>query len=215
MLLLFVAPVLAQDTQAASDNAADASAAAPVDQAVAKPAKKAKAKKSGGDEKGIKKTFTQVSEAWASGDAKALASHFTPDSSLINPMGMEGNGRAEVEKVIEAEMAGPMKGTQQTFDDFNFTWVMPNFALVDCTGTVTGMKNADGTDAEPLKVHVYGVIVNRGHGWQARAIRAYAFLKPPAAVSDASAAPAVDSAAAASTPSADDPAAPSKDAGNK
>jgi uncharacterized protein (TIGR02246 family) len=181
LLLLFVAPVFAEDAAAP---AADANVAAPAADtaAPAKPAKKMKAMKAaGGDEEGIKKTFSEVSEAWATGDAKALAAHFTDDSSIINPMGMEGHGKAEVLKVIQGEFEGPMKGTQQTFDDFNFTWVMPNLALVDCTGTVTGMKKPDGTDADPMKIHVYGVVVNRGKGWQSRAIRAYAFLKPPAA----------------------------------
>jgi hypothetical protein len=64
--------------------------------------------------------------------------------------------------------------------------------LVDCTSTVTGMKKPDGTDADPMKVHVFGISVNRsGKKWQALAIRAFAALTPPgAAAPDASAAPA-------------------------
>lgn len=198
MILLLTAPVVAQDQTAAPAAAAPAPAA---------PAKKAGKKMAGGDEAGIKKSFEEVSQAWNAGDAKGVASLFTEDGSLVNPMGMEGHGKAEVLKVIETEFAGPMKGTQQTFDDFSFTWVMPNLALVDCTGTVTGMKNADGTDAEPMKVHVYGVIVNRGKGWKARAIRAFAFLKPPSAAASAStesSAPAASETPAASTDKSSD-----------
>lgn len=202
-MLLFATPLLAQDQTAAPA----ANAVAPTDAtAPAATVKKAKAHKSGNDEAGIKKSFTGVSEAWSTGDAEKVASFFTEDGSLVNPMGMEGHGRAGVQKVIEAEFAGPMKGTQQAFDDFEFTWVMPNFALVDCTATVTGMKKPDGMDADPMKVHVYGAIVNRGKGWKARSIRAFAVLMPPSAA-DTSAAPA---AADASTTPVADKAAPAK-----
>ncbi len=203
-LLLFASPLLAQDQNAA----AAAAPAAAADTASATPAKKAKmAKPAGGDEEGIKKAFAELSDSWGAGDAKGVASHFTDDATLINPMGMEGHGSNGVLKVVESDLSGMLKGTQQTFDDFSFVWVMPNLALVDCTGNVTGMKKPDGTDAGPMKVHVYSVIVNRGgKGWKARAVRPYAFLMPPSAA-DASAAPA---AAGDSAEPMKDKAAPAK-----
>jgi uncharacterized protein (TIGR02246 family) len=201
MLSLFVVPVFADDAApaAAAPAAAAPAAEAPADATAAPVAKKAKAAGMAGDEEGVKKAFDDVSAAWATGDAKAVAAFFTMDSSLINPMGMEGHGRKEVQKVIESDFAGPMKGTQQTFSDFNIRFYpQPNIALVDCTGTMTGMKKPDGTDADPMKVHVTGVVVNRsGKKWQAVLIRAYAFLTPPGAApaADASAAPAPADAA--------------------
>jgi uncharacterized protein (TIGR02246 family) len=185
MLSLFAVPVFADE---AAPAAAAPAAAAPAAPAAAAPVAK-KAAAMAGDEEGVKKAFEGVSAAWATGDAKAVASFFTPDSSLINPMGMEGHGRKEVQKVIEGEFAGPMKGTQQTFSDFSIRFYpQPNIALVDCTATATGMKKPDGMDADPMKVHVFGIVVNRGKQWQALAIRAFAPLAPPAA--DAAAAPA-------------------------
>jgi uncharacterized protein (TIGR02246 family) len=209
MLSLFAVPVFADEAAPAAAPAAAAPAAeapASADAVAAPMAKKAKAAGMAGDEEGIKKTFEDVSTAWGTGDAKAVAAFFTLDSSLINPMGMEGHGRKEVQKVVEEEFAGPMKGTQQTFSDFNIRFYpQPNIALVDCTGTITGMKKPDGTDADPMKAHVYGVIVNRtGKKWQALSIRAYAFLTPPGAA-DASAAPApADAAMPAKAKKADD-----------
>lgn len=202
-MLLFATPLLAQDQNAP----ADTTAAAPV-----KAMKKAKAPKASGDEAGIKKTFAEVSDAWNAGDAKGVASHFTTDSSLINPMGVEGKGRDGVLKVVEAEFEGPMKGTQQTFDDFSVRFYpMPNIALVDCTATVTGMKKPDGTDADPAKFHLFAIVVNRtGKKWEALLVRPYAFLQPP---SDASAAPA-DAADASMTP-VTDKAAPGKSTDSK
>ena len=196
MLSLFVVPVFADDAApAAAAPAAAAPAAesaAPAEAPATAPvAKKVKAGMPG-DEEGVKKAFEEVSAAWATGDAKAVASCFTMDSSLINPMGDEGHGRKDVQKVVEGEFAGPMKGTQQAFSDFSIRFYpQPNIALVDCTGTVTGMKKPDGTDADPMKVHVFGILVNRsGKKWQALSIRAFAYLTPPGAAADAAAVPA-------------------------
>lgn len=198
-LLILTSPLAAQDQNAApAANAAAPAAANPAapaaDAAAAAPA----AKKAGGDEDGVKKTFEDVSTAWSSGDTKALTGLFTADGSLINPMGQAGHGHKEIQAVMDGEFAGPMKGTQQTFDDFTIRFYpMPNIALVDCTGTVTGMKKPDGTDAGATKTHVFGILVNRsGKKWQALLIRAYAFLPGPDS-SSASAAPAAAPAAAA------------------
>ena len=197
-MLLFAAPLFAQDQNAATAAApADttAAAAAPADSAA--PAKKAKmAKSAGGDEEGIKKMFDAFAQSWNSADIPGMVSNFTDDSTIINPMGMEGHGLAGVKKVLTGDFANGMKGTQQSYDDYNFVWVMSNMALVDTNATVTGMKKPDGTDMGPTKVHVYGVVVNRGgKGWKARSIRAYSYLMPPSAM-DAAAPPAADDSAA-------------------
>src|ERR1035438_3095263 len=91
LLLLFAAPLFAQDQKTAP--AADTAAPAP---------KKA-AKTALGDETGIKAAFEKFSKAWADGDAKARAALFTYDATLINPFGVAANGRPEIEKVFEDE----------------------------------------------------------------------------------------------------------------
>jgi uncharacterized protein (TIGR02246 family) len=179
LLLLFAAPLFAQDQTATPA----ASTAAPSADTTAAPAAAPApmAKKAGGDEEGVKKQFEDVSAAWAAGDAKAMAALFTPDSSFISPMGEEGKGRKEIEKIFEGVFAGPMKGTQLAFDDFTIRFYpQPNIALVDCTGTVTGMKKPDGTDADPMKAHHFCIVVNRtGKKWQTLVLRGYSFLPMP------------------------------------
>ncbi len=189
-------PVIDKTAPVASSSADEtAPAVAP---AVA-PAKKAKAAKSGVDEAGIKKAFEAVSAAWSAGDAKALVKNFTPDASIINPMGTEGWGREDVEKVVAADLQ-MFKGTTQTFGDFKFTPIMSNMVMVDCSATVAG-----GVDAGEKKFHLFAVVVNRGKAWQARVIRPYAFVVPPsaAAAAAAAAAPAVAPAGASVPPAAD------------
>ncbi len=200
MLMLFAAPVFAQDQTAAP------AAAAPAADAPAPVAKKA-AKMTAGDEDGVKAAFDKFSKAWADGDAKARAACFTYDATLINPFGVAASGRAEIEKVFEDENATIGKGTTQSFDNFKIHFVMPNFALVDVDGTISGIKTPAGADAPDMKLHVYGVVVNRGKSWQMFAARPTIYAPMPGSASsgDVTAPPAdsttpTDSTAAA-TPS--------------
>ncbi len=197
-MLLFAAPLLAQDQNAVSAAAPADNTAAPADStAPAKAMKMAKTPKAAGDEDGIKKMFDNFAQSWNSADIPGMVSNFTDDATIINPMGMEGHGLAGVKKVLNGDFANGMKGTQQSYDDYSFVWVMSNMALVDTNATVTGMKKPDGTDMGPTKVHVYGVVVNRGgKGWKARAIRAYSYLMPPSAADAAAPAAAADDSAA-------------------
>lgn len=191
-MLLFATPLLAQDQTAAPAN----NAAAPA------PVKKAKAHKSaGGDEEGIKAGFEKFSKAWADGDAKARAACFTPDATLINPFGVAANGRDEIEKVFEEENKTIANGTIHSFDNFKIHFVMPNFALVDVDGTISGVKDQAGQPAPDVKIHAYCVVVNRsGKSWQVFAARPAIFAPMPGSA-PAAAAPAA--ATAASTPAAD------------
>ncbi len=194
LLLLFAAPLFADD-QAATPGAAPAAAPAP------------KAKKAG-DEAGVKAAFDKFSKAWADGDAKERAACFTSDATLINPFGVAANGRMEIEKLFEDENNTIAKGTTHTFDNFKIHFVMPNFALVDCDGTISGVKTPAGADAPDVKLHVYGVVVNRGKGWQMFAARPAIYAPMPGSAPAAdTAAPAA--AAPASTPDAAAPPAPS------
>jgi ketosteroid isomerase-like protein len=207
MLVLLVSPVFADDAApAAAAPAADASAA---------PAPAPKAKKSAmGDEAGIKKTFGEISDAWAAGDAAAIVSHFTKEASIINPFGQDAWNREDAQKVIAADL-DMMKGSTQTFDDFKFHSVLPGgFSLVDATGTVSGLKNADGSAAADMQFHVYAAMANRGGKWFVLALRPYAFVKTgnaaaaPAAAAPAAAAPAAVAPADATVPAPAAPAAP-------
>jgi hypothetical protein len=206
--MLFVAPVMADDQAAAP--ATDTSAAPAADQAApagdqsapaAMTSKKMKAAKApAGDaakEAQIKKVFDEISADWAAGDAHKLASHWLLDGSLINPFGQDAWSRADVEKVAGGDLDA-MKGSTQTFSDFKFTWILGGCALVDCTGTVSGLKAADGTAAPDKTFHVVSLVVQRGAKWEARAVRPYAYIPAPGSAAPAAAAPAADSSSTSS-----------------
>lgn len=201
--VLAVAPVLAADK---ADTAGTAPAAAPV-------AKKPMMKKpAANDEAGVKAGFEAFSKAWADGDAKARAACFTPDATLINPFGVAANGRAEITKLFEQENETIAKGTTHTFDNFKIHFVMANFALVDCDGTISGMKDPSGAAAPDVKVHVYGVVVNRTGKWQMFAARPAIYAPMPGAPAAGVVAPAAATDKTTAPPAADMAAPPAGDA---
>ena len=206
LLALLVSPAFA-------DNAAPA-AAAPADQAAPAAEMKSKKAKPAGDEAGIKKTFKEFSEAWAAGDAKAIGALFTKESSLINPSGQEAWGREDIEKVVAGDL-DMMKGSTHTVDNFKFHFVLSGFALVDASGTLSGLKNADGSAAADKQVHIYAAMALRGSKWFFLALRPYIFVNggnatpAPAAAAPAAAPPAAPAAPAAAAPAA--PPAPAVD----
>ena len=214
MFVLLVSPVFADDAAPAA--AAPAAAAPAADQA-APAAAAPKAKKTpSGDEAGIKKMFIEISDAWAAGDSTAVASHFLKEGSLITS-GQEAWGRDDVEKLVASDLQ-TLKGSTQVFGDYKFHFVLPGCALVDLTGTVSGIKNADGTPAQDTLFHIYAAVALRGKNWFVLALRPYAAGKAvaasaaaaPAAAAPAAAPaePAVPPAAAAAAPAAPAAAAP-------
>lgn len=190
MMMLLAATVFAAGKP---DAVIEAPAKAP-----AKMVKKANPMK--GDEAGIKKAWKEVSKAWAAGDAKGVANQFASDGTLITPFGKSASGRAEIEEAISMDLT-IMKGSTQEFSDFKFRFILPGFALVDITGSISGMKAPDGTALPDKQVHVYAAMALRGTKWVALAVRPYAFMPMPGApVAAPAAAPAAETSPASAAP---------------
>jgi uncharacterized protein (TIGR02246 family) len=191
VLLLGAAPLFAQygeapiqsgQSDATSEENYDSGQTAIAVAQAGKPARKTVKRGIVGDETGVKDLFSRVSQAWASGDGDKLAALFTyEDSSYLNPQGLEFYGRKELAKYFSDELSGPLSGTQQTFSNINIRFYpLASIALVDCTATLSGQKNADGSTSDLIKTHVFGMAVNRtGKNWQVLLMRVFAFQKPP------------------------------------
>ncbi len=131
------------------------------------------------EETAIQLVWQQFSDAWARGDAHARAALWAEDASLINPFGVEAHGRAAIEKVFEQESAGFAKGTTHTFSNFSYRFLTPAIAEVDATGTIKGMRGADGAPMPPLTLHVFAIVTKAGGKWQIKDARPYVPAQPP------------------------------------
>jgi uncharacterized protein (TIGR02246 family) len=132
-----------------------------------------------GAEAAIQKVWQQFSDAWGRGDAQARAALWAEDASLINPFGVVARGRAAIEKVFEQENAGFAKGTTHTFSNFSYRFLTPTIAEVDVTGTIEGIRGADGTLMPPLTLHIFAIMAKTGGTWQMKDARPYVIAPPP------------------------------------
>ena len=132
-----------------------------------------------GAEAAIQKVWQQFSDAWGRGDAHARAAVWAEDASLINPFGLQAEGRAAIEKLFEQESAGFAKGTTHTFSNFSYHFLTPTLAAVDATGEIKGIKGPDGTSRPTLTIHVFAVVAETGGTWQIKVARPYLPAPPP------------------------------------
>lgn len=133
-----------------------------------------------GAEAAIQQVWQQFSDAWARGDAAGRAALWAEDASLINPFGVQAEGRPAITKLFEQENAGFAKGTTHTFSDFSFRFLGPTLAAVDAAGEVKGIHGPGGAAMPPLKIHVFAIMAEKGGVWQIKLARPYLPTPPPA-----------------------------------
>jgi uncharacterized protein (TIGR02246 family) len=127
----------------------------------------------------VNAVLKSLGDAFNRGDAKAAAALFSEDSDVISPFGMPGKGRAGAEKVIAADIAGPLKGTTNTFTAENVRQLAPNLLLVDATHESQGMIGPDGKKMTG-KLHLTLVMVRgKDKKWMISAARPYMFMPQP------------------------------------
>ncbi len=215
-------PTSTPDTKAASDAPAakeevkDTAEEAQPNTVEAKPKKSVRKRAASsptakGDVAGIQKLFNAFSEAWASGDAKKVASHWVIDGTYLNLFGQPAGDREEIEQLLATDLQ-LLKGSTLSFTDFKYRFVLGGFALVDASGDIAGMKNADGSDVPDNPIHVYSALANRGGKWYFLSLRPYAFARAPASASAPQAAPAASAPPASSTAPAAAPPLPASSA---
>jgi uncharacterized protein (TIGR02246 family) len=127
------------------------------------------------DDQAIKDRVDEFQAAWNKNDTKAMAAIWTEDGSLINPVGVEAHGRADVEKIFIDEHAKRFKGTQYASSEVKVQWVTPDVAVADVTANITGIRSADGAAAPDYLHHVVWVLVKKDGKWMAAAARPYQF----------------------------------------
>jgi uncharacterized protein (TIGR02246 family) len=117
--------------------------------------------------------------AWNKHDAKLMAGFFVADGDLINPFGRHAKGMAEVEKLFTEEQGGPMAGTTYSGTIENIRYLDDDVAIVDVAAEITGMKNPDGSAAQPFKHHVTWIAEKKHGKWMALGARAFVFVPAP------------------------------------
>ena len=137
-------------------------------------------KEPGKTDEAIGKTAQSFFEAWNVHDVKTMASFWTDDATLINPMGRVAHGRADIEKLLSDEQTSVFKASTAKVVDLKVTRPL-GASLVFCDGemTVDGAQAPDGSALPQMKMHLAMVLEKSGGRWMFAEARPYAFAQPP------------------------------------
>ena len=114
----------------------------------------------------ILKVHEDFAANWNKNDYKAMAAMFADDADLINPLGREAKGKAEIEKLYKDEQTTAFKGSHFTSDcKGGVRMIKPDVAVVTCSFEATGGKMPDGSAMPPLK-GIYTATMVKKTKWQ-------------------------------------------------
>jgi uncharacterized protein (TIGR02246 family) len=117
--------------------------------------------------------------AWNKHDPKLMASFFVADAHLVNPFGRQARGTAEIEKLFADEHSGPMAGTTYAGNVESIRYLGDQYAIVDVTAEIRGMKSPDGPAGPPFKHHVTWIAEKKAGNWLAHGARAFVLVPAP------------------------------------
>lgn len=120
----------------------------------------------------ITKTAQAFTEAFAKGDAAALAAFWTPDGDYMDDTGRVVQGRKAIEQDF-AEQFAQMKGLTLRIEVHSIRFPSPDTAVED---GVTSVMAPGG--ALPIRKHYTNFLVNSGGRWLLTSVRESAFTPP-------------------------------------
>lgn len=109
---------------------------------------------------GLDKLARSYEQAWAKGDAAAVAALYTEDTLSVNAEGVQ-KGRAAVQATLAKNFAGPWKGTTLVVHLGKSQPVGPETTLHEGTYEVVGVKGPDGKPV-PIKGSYLNTLVKKG-----------------------------------------------------
>jgi uncharacterized protein (TIGR02246 family) len=121
--------------------------------------------------------FDKAADGFNRSDARAFSALWADDGQLINPAGVSGKGRSEIEKIAADDMSTILKGGKSKFTVQSVRQISPDAIWVDAAHDITGLKSPDGKDS--MHLHVIGLMVQKSGQWWIAEARPYAFLPPP------------------------------------
>jgi uncharacterized protein (TIGR02246 family) len=123
-------------------------------------------------EAAITRTAEAFVEAFQKGDAKAVASFWTPDGDYVDPSGRVLNGRPAIEKDF-ANLFTENKGLKLCIEVASLKFPTPDTAVED---GITAVLAPDGT--APSRARYSNFLVKRDGQWLLASVREAAYVAP-------------------------------------
>jgi uncharacterized protein (TIGR02246 family) len=116
--------------------------------------------------------LARIDAAWNRGDASDVAAAWTENGTVVSPMGVLTAGRGAIETDMQAQFAGPMKGSSHALAIERVLAIEPGVVLVDGTASVRL------GDQGPWKANFTAVLTNgAGNGWLVSHMRSYVHIQ--------------------------------------
>lgn len=140
---------------------------------------------SGKPDEAIAKSAEAFFSAWNVHDVKTMATFWTDDATLINPMGRMAHGRADIEKLLSDEQSTMFKASTAKLVGMKVTRSLgSNMALCDGEMTVDGALGPDGSAMAQMKIHLAMIMEMKGGRWLFAEGRPYSFVQPQVRLPD-------------------------------
>jgi len=110
------------------------------------------------------KAIVVYQEAWAKGDAKALAASYDAGAVALTEAGAV-TGRTAIEQMFTANFAGPWKGTTIKLTPGKMHTLSPEIRVGEGTYEISGMMDATGKALPPARGRYMNTTINRGGIW--------------------------------------------------
>ena len=108
--------------------------------------------------------FVVYQEAWAKGDAKALAASYDAGAVALTAAGAV-TGRTAIEQMFTANFAGPWKGTTIKLTPGKTHTLSPEIRVGEGTYEISGMVDASARALPPVHGRYMNTTINRGGIW--------------------------------------------------
>ncbi len=125
----------------------------------------------------LEATVARFAEAFNRFDAAAVASFWTDDGTLMNPLGNSGEGRPAIERVFREDAQAILEGTTSRFLIQRVRHV-GGCAFLDLEHHVQDFRMPDGSRGT-VKLHVVALAQKQGDEWRWLDVRPYRFVERP------------------------------------
>lgn len=116
------------------------------------------------DEESIQTRTQEFATAWNRHDVHAMSEIFAEDGDLINPFGKVAKSRAEVERLIGEEHAGPLKSSRISIKPENVRVLSSEIAIADSAYEITGARDPSGKEVN-IRGHLTQVLKKQAGRW--------------------------------------------------
>ena len=122
----------------------------------------------------VRALLQKLSDAFNAHDIQAFTALWADDGHLINPRGVQAQGREELARVVGHDMGTLLQGSTSRFTLERTREISPTAIWLDATDQVTN-ATLPGGQRGPMTLHLSALVMQRDGRWLIVEARPYSF----------------------------------------